>query len=114
MAKDWAKDFYNSKNWKATRDSVLDTANYICSICKDRPAEIVHHIIWLTPVNINDINITLNKNNLVAACRECHALIHEGTENCAEGLTFNDRGELIKNEVKNLHDIQLYRHRSKG
>lgn len=114
MAKEWAKAFYNSKSWKATRDSVLDTANYICSICKDRPAEIVHHIIWLTPTNINNVNITLSKSNLVAVCRECHSLIHEGTDCCTEGLKFNDRGELVKNEIKNLHDIQLYRHRSKG
>lgn len=114
MAKEWAKEFYNSKSWKCTRDSVLDTANYICSICKERPAEIVHHIIWLTPININDVNITLNKDNLVAVCRECHALIHEGIESTAEGLTFNERGELVKNEIKNLHDIQLYRLRSKG
>ena len=103
MAKIWAKNFYNSKTWKKTSESVKAEANYICQKCNIRPAEIVHHIIWLTPQNINDIDITLNKKNLIAVCRECHALIHEGKSCTTDGLTFNDRGELI--EVKDLHNI---------
>lgn len=44
------------------------------------PAEEVHHIIELTPENINDPNITLNPSNLVALCRECHRKRHGARE----------------------------------
>lgn len=101
MAKEWAKDFYASKAWRETSESVKSDANYMCVKCNARPAEIAHHIIWLTPLNINDVNITLNKENLMAVCRECHAIIHEGTSSTTDGLVFNERGELV--EVKNLH-----------
>lgn len=39
-------------------------------------AEEVHHIKFITPENINDPNVTLNWNNLVALCRECHRKRH--------------------------------------
>lgn len=102
MAKEWAKAFYQSKVWQDTSRSVKRDANYICVKCNDRPAEIAHHIIWLTPQNINDINITLNKNNLMAVCRECHAIIHEGVNSTIDGFGFNERGELV--EVKNIYN----------
>lgn len=102
MAKEWAKAFYQSKVWQDTSKSVKSDANYICVKCNARPAEIAHHIVWLTPQNINDINITLNKNNLMAVCRECHAIIHEGVNSTIDGLSFNERGELV--EVKNIYN----------
>lgn len=40
------------------------------------PGEIVHHVIELTPENINDENITLNYSNLELVCRNCHKEIH--------------------------------------
>ena len=97
MAKEWAKEFYQSKNWQAVRDLVMCEADYICQICKRNPAEIVHHMIWLNTKNINDVNITLNKKNLIAVCRECHAQIHEGVSATPKGLTFNEKGELVCN-----------------
>lgn len=103
MAKEWAKDFYNSKVWKDTSESVKADYNYVCAKCNIRPAEISHHIIWLTPQNINDVNITLNKKNLIPVCRECHAIIHEGKSCTINGLVFNERGELV--EAKDIHDI---------
>lgn len=95
MAKEWAKDFYQSKSWQNIRDLVMNESDYICQMCKINPAEIVHHKIWLNARNINDVNITLNKDNLIAVCRECHALIHEGVSATIEGLRFNERGELV-------------------
>jgi len=41
-----------------------------------RPGDIVHHIIELTPENINDPNITLCFDNLRLVCRDCHAKEH--------------------------------------
>lgn len=42
------------------------------------PAEEVHHIIELTPENINSPSIALNPDNLVSLCRECHRARHTG------------------------------------
>lgn len=95
MAKDFAKDFYQSNNWKKARDYVLSKYHYLCQKCKERPAEIVHHIIWLNPTNINDPVITLGEGNLMPVCRECHAIIHEGVSPTAEGLFFDENGDLM-------------------
>lgn len=96
MAKEWAKDFYHSSNWIKTRNYIMSKYYYVCQICKQRPAEIVHHIIWLNPSNINNPDITLNEINLIPVCRECHALIHEGVSSTNEEVMFNSDGELIR------------------
>lgn len=58
----------------------MKKAKGLCEDCykegKVTPAEEVHHIKFLTPENINDPNITLNYDNLVALCRECHRKRH--------------------------------------
>jgi len=95
MAKEWAKQFYRSKNWIETRDYIMSKYNYVCQKCKSNPAEIVHHIIWLTPLNINEPTITLGEKNLMPVCRECHALIHEGVEATVDGVAFDENGDLI-------------------
>lgn len=40
------------------------------------PAEEVHHITELTQENINNPAISLNLDNLVCLCRECHQARH--------------------------------------
>ena len=104
--KEWAKKFYESKAWRQTRDSVMKECNYICNRCdnKNGPAEIVHHKIWLTPENINDVNITLNRDNLEPLCRVCHALEHEGAGTTAEGTMFDENGDLICYGTKNIDE----------
>ena len=42
------------------------------------PAVEVHHITELTPDNINDPSVSLNLDNLVSLCRECHRARHTG------------------------------------
>lgn len=98
MAKEWAKKFYQSTQWINTRDYILSKYHYLCQRCKEHPAEIVHHIIWLTPKNINDPNITLGEDNLTPVCRECHAIIHEGVQPTIDGLRFNSNGELVRSD----------------
>ena len=106
ILKEWAKKFYESTAWKKTRDSVMAECNYVCNRCKNKygPAEIVHHKIWLTPQNINDVNITLNKDNLEPLCRTCHAKEHEGVGATAKGLMFDENGELICYEDEDLNE----------
>lgn len=96
MAKEWAKKFYQSSNWINTRDYIMSKYFYVCQKCHQRSAEIVHHIIWLTPNNINNPDITLNEKNLIPVCRECHALIHEGVSSTNEEVMFNANGELVR------------------
>jgi len=76
MARDFAKSFYNSKEWEQTRDYIMRRDKYLCRCGK--PATEVHHIIHLSPQNIGDVSITMNPDNLVSLCRDCHFEAHKG------------------------------------
>ena len=80
MARDFAKDFYNSPAWKDCRRSYAASKGNLCEVCLSKglvkPGEIVHHKIHLNPDNIHDPNVALNWNNLQLVCRDCHSLIH--------------------------------------
>ena len=82
--KDFAKAFYFSPEWRACRKAYMEQCHGLCEDCLARglyrPAEIVHHIIELTPDNINDPSITLSFSNLRCVCRECHSLEHGFTK----------------------------------
>lgn len=84
IVQDWAKFFYKSKQWQRVRDYVMKRDQWLCQDCLKKgkyvPAEEVHHIIPLQPENITDPSITLNENNLVALCRECHKARHGARE----------------------------------
>lgn len=79
--KDFAKSFYLSTSWKQCQRAYLKKARGLCEECLKEgiinAGEIVHHKIPLTPNNINDINITLNFDNLELVCREHHAKLHK-------------------------------------
>lgn len=96
MAKDYAKSFYNSKLWRDCRKQVLRRDLYACAHCYGR-AEEVHHIIEITPQNINDINITLNPDNLISLCHNCHTKITKGNTGDVQGnYLFDDSGHLVQ------------------
>lgn len=95
MAKEWARQFYNSKAWKNTRRYILNRDKYTCVYCYNR-AEEVHHIIELTPSNINDVNISLNPDNLISLCSDCHKKITKGAGDIQEGYIFNEKGEVVR------------------
>lgn len=91
MARDFARAFYHTKAWKKARDDYMSQPVDIpgagtcpplmCERCFARgilkPAEIVHHVVWLTPDNIDDRQVALDPANLQRVCRDCHAEIHE-------------------------------------
>ena len=59
-----------------------------------KPAREVHHIEELTPQNIYRPEVSLNFNNLVALCKECHKARHcERLKDMR--YTFGDGGEII-------------------
>lgn len=81
MAKDFAKSFYSSKQWQECRNEYIKKRGYLCENCLRKgiykPAEIVHHKIELTPMNIDNPELTLGFDNLEAVCRECHSEYHD-------------------------------------
>ena len=77
MARDFARSFYDSSEWRDVRAYVLMRDAYLCRHC-GAPATEVHHIIHLSPANIYDPAIALNPDNLVSLCKECHFAQHRG------------------------------------
>lgn len=78
MAQSWAKTFYNSTQWKKCRETILKRDRYRCQTpgCYN-PAEEVHHKTKLTPKNINDPMVSMNPENLISLCGDCHKAKHE-------------------------------------
>lgn len=85
MSQAWAKKFYNSKEWRALRQTLIAERNFLCEECgesylKDSTQLIGHHIKELTPTNIHDISISLNPANIKIICRRCHDKEHRRFE----------------------------------
>jgi 5-methylcytosine-specific restriction endonuclease McrA len=96
MSKEFSRSFYNSSQWKAVRREVLRRDHYTCAHCYGR-AEEVHHVVELTPDNINDMNISLNPDNLLSLCHTCHTKITQGsTGDVRQGYVFDEEGNVIK------------------
>lgn len=87
--KPFAKSFYNSKKWKNARKAYVDNRvkidGGICEKCKSKPGVELHHIEHLTPSNINDPNVTINPENLMLLCKDCH--FEEHRKECFSGYT---------------------------
>ena len=104
--KDFAKAFYKSEAWQRMRSYILIRDKYKCTRCGRSGDLEVHHIIHLTPDNINDAAVTLNDKNLTTLCRDCHFAVHEadrargnrehgGSKDCEDGFCFDERGYLV-------------------
>ncbi|WP_278553817.1 HNH endonuclease [Parvimonas micra] len=70
-----AKKFYDSKDWKVSRDSYIQKRINIdggmCEHCKERPGYIVDHKKELNEINLYDVNVSLNHENFQYLCLEC-------------------------------------------
>lgn len=96
MAREFAKPFYNSERWKYVRRQILRRDGYECAHCKGRANE-VHHIIELTPDNINDDNVSVNPENLLSLCRDCHSKITKARAgDVGEEFKFDESGQVIR------------------
>lgn len=106
MARQFARSFYHSKQWKQARDAYYRMAHGLCERCLDKgryaKGEIVHHVEHLTPANITDPSVTLGFDNLQLVCRECHAELHPETHlpsNLpAPRVAFDEEGNVIPAE----------------
>lgn len=113
MARDFAKKFYKSKEWQSIRQIVIDRDNGICQKCLEEKGEVVpgdevHHKIWLRPTNINNPDITLNLDNLVLLCRDCHMSIHRHIEKKTKtivnnGVYIDTDGSIKKQKIYVIH-----------
>ena len=92
--KPWAKHFYKSKAWRQCRDAFFVAKHGLCERCGG-PGKIVHHKVWLTPENINDPSVTLNFKNLELLCQDCHNKEHHRGGAVADGLMFDEDGNLV-------------------
>ncbi len=101
MAKEYAKAFYDSKQWRHCRKSFIAyriaVDGGLCELCHDRLGYIVHHKRMLTPDNINDPNTTLSFRNLQYVCKECHDNIegHGINNKGGERIEFDCNGDPI-------------------
>ena len=94
MAKDYSKSFYQSKEWKKLRRYVCESRNWTCEECGEYGDQ-VHHIIEITPENINDTSITLNEENLELVCETCHNKKRNKESEVNNGLRFDANGDLV-------------------
>lgn len=97
MAQEFAKQFYKSKAWRDCRDAYFIYRHGLCERC-GRPGVIVHHRTYLTPQNIIDPNVTLNWKNLELVCATCHQHEHFESDAMAEGLCFDEEGNLVRRD----------------
>ena len=100
MARAFASEFYNSTAWKTCRERYKRRVGYLCEDCLDKGihtmGDIVHHIIEITPENIDDPGVTLNFDNLRYVCRDCHAERHKES-NKGRRYVYGPDGEVIVN-----------------
>jgi 5-methylcytosine-specific restriction endonuclease McrA len=94
MAKPFARAFYKSPAWRTARQAALRRDGYTCQRCGDRATE-VHHIIELTPDNINDPRIALALNNLESLCHTCHTKETQDTADIISGFYFDENGQAV-------------------
>ena len=67
--------FYRSSSWEQARLIKIHSAHGLCEKC-GAVGEEVHHIIHINSTNIEDINVTLNQDNLLLLCKDCHNKEH--------------------------------------
>ncbi len=91
--KEWAKSFYQSREWRRKRKQIFNRSFGLCERCGN-VGEIVHHKIYLTRRNIDDMEIALGDDNLEVVCRECHAIEHSGVPAIENGLIFDENGDI--------------------
>lgn len=101
MAKEWARAFYKSGPWLASRAGYIAERVRIdgglCECCHQKLGYIVHHKILLTPHNINDPGVALSWDNFSYECKDCHDL-HEGHGvggNAAPLVIFDAEGNAV-------------------
>jgi 5-methylcytosine-specific restriction endonuclease McrA len=96
MAREFAKKFYNSKQWQTVRQAYRVSKFGICERCKCPNATDVHHKVELNEFNINNPEVAIDFKNLELLCKPCHSLETNSKYSPLEqGYSFNADGDLI-------------------
>lgn len=66
--------YLSSEKWKAKREQAFSRDNDICQLCKESPAEQVHHITY---ERLGDENLE----DLLSVCIPCHEEFHKNKRN---------------------------------
>lgn len=100
MSQPYAKAFYDSTEWHNAKEAHLRKVGRLCERCLLQgiiePARVVHHKIPITPANIYDVHVTLDDNNLMALCMDCHAEVHKGEKR----WTVTEDGSVESKEIR--------------
>lgn len=91
MARPEFKQFYNSSAWLKLSNVIRTQSFHLCALCH-KPGREVHHIIPLTLDNIDNPRITLNPDNLICLCHDCHNAIHDRYRSSSRKILFDDNG----------------------
>ena len=83
--------FYKSKAWQLARTIKINATQGKCERCGGIGEE-VHHKIRLTVDNVNDVNISLNQDNLELLCKKCH---NEEHKRFSKSQQFDEEGCLL-------------------
>lgn len=92
--REFARKFYNSREWHKARQSYISHVHGLCERC-GRPGKIVHHKTYITPMNMNNPDITLSFNNLEYVCHYCHNEEHLKSRVIERGLMFDEDGQVV-------------------
>lgn len=92
--KDLIRKFYRSNEWKLARALKIAATDGLCEKC-GKVGEEVHHIIHLTPDNVEDPDIAINQDNLILLCKDCHNKVHGRFTN-KSGVGFDENGNFGK------------------
>lgn len=101
LAQSFSKAFYESVAWRKCRNSFFIYKAGLCEQCGG-VGLVAHHIIWLSPSNINDASIALNWDNLMMLCQTCHTQLHLKSPSTEGGLMFDDVGNLIQKRAPHI------------
>ena len=91
----WNEWFYQGAMWEGVRNLYADSVYGLCERC-GKPGDIVHHRQHLTPDNIHDKAIAYGFENLELLCLACHNEEHFGISATADGLYFDENGDLVE------------------
>lgn len=91
---DKIRKFYKSDRWKIARAIRIVAASGLCEKCGAIGTE-VHHKVHLTPENVDDPNVSINQDNLILLCKDCHNKEHERFTDTKD-YCFDSDGNMVK------------------
>lgn len=114
--KEFARKFYQSKEWKQCRDTYIGerllTDGGLCERCHEKTGAELHHIEHLSIFNIDNPHITLNPENLMWLCKDCHFEMHK--ESIMKGFRYKKKLKILSengtwfDDTGRIHQQEVY------